>query len=1108
MPSSPSPSLRRWHCFLRRGTALGLTAAALAPIAVTPASMAQDVADETVMDLEVEEVTVTGSRIKRPNLSAPNPVTVLGTEDITLSGDVNVVDIVNDIPALLGSNNSTANTAGFGTLGAATLNLRNLGEERTLVLVDGRRHVGGVAGEATVDVNTIPPALIERVEVLTGGASAIYGADAVSGVVNFIKKDDFEGLDVRGQYNLSDNGDGGIFNVNATAGANLADGRGNVTFSVNYANHRPLTQGDRFHTRGDRVASDWPNPALRIQQDDVSQFGLDRLLLGQSIDGFCGDGDSTLGDAKGSLCGRIDGAPARAVLPFPRFAVSNYGSIIGVDFLGDGFLSFFPDEGTVNSLGLDLGADGLVFDTNGNGIEDCFETAAGTLTQRFGGFAGCHVIDGVGTGVRPFEDGLIADSINQFGGDGTNSGLDGAFIVPNEERIVVNSTFNYQLTDSVRLFADMKYAYSEVFVQGPSVNSFYDSLPIRIDNPFIPDNLREGIETLVSDNPDVFNLEDVTVFIGRDLVDFGRNRDTSTRETFRFVGGFDGQLGDSTFDYEFSFNYGRTTADTLDENAILMDRFFAAADAVVDPDTGETVCRSSIETDANGNPVEPGAAFLPSRGIFPGFNTFDPLDGSCVPVNLFGLGGPSAEAVEFISTDLTREREIEQTVVSGFLTGDSSDWFTLPGGPVGVAMGGEYRRESSSFDAGVAEENGLVFDPRTTVSDLAGKFDVWEVFGEVNLPLLSGVTFAEELSLDAAVRYGDYSTIGGATTWKVGGTWAPINDIRFRGTFSQTIRAPNISELFSPLTGATARPVDPCDAGQIDQGSEFREANCRAEGIPEGFTDPLTARISGFTGGNMELIEETADTLTLGVVLQPGFIPGLTITADFYDIEIKDAIQAVDVQEIVNACYDLEQFPNAFCGQITRDDEPGSPTFNGLTSFVSSELNFAALETRGVDYELSYAFALGEIDNAMDQWGDIMLRVQGTWVDQLQRREDPTNPDLINPELQEGGQPKHAFNIDARWLYNDLTLNWQARFVGNVLEITPRVQKENADNFLNAFAGTKWRHDLSGTYRMSEDLQLYAGVNNVFDAKPILSQVSFPVGLMGRQFFFGIDASF
>ncbi|MEM1409222.1 MAG: TonB-dependent receptor plug domain-containing protein, partial [Pseudomonadota bacterium] len=235
-------------------------------------------------------ITVTGSRIARSELESSQPILTVNTDDIQFSGDVNIIDVVNDLPALIGSLNgprSVINGLGSGnnqnSLGSGALNLRNLGPDRTLVLVDGRRHVSGVAGTASVDVNTIPSALVEKVEVLTGGAAAVYGSDAVTGVVNFILKDDFEGFDGTAQFGFSDEGDGFNGFVSGTYGRNFDDDKGNVTVSVTFEQQDNIQARDRDFSRGDITASDLPNPARTIQSADVAAFGLDPLDLGRSI---------------------------------------------------------------------------------------------------------------------------------------------------------------------------------------------------------------------------------------------------------------------------------------------------------------------------------------------------------------------------------------------------------------------------------------------------------------------------------------------------------------------------------------------------------------------------------------------------------------------------------------------------------------------------------------------------------------------------------------------------------------------------------------------------------------------------------------------------------
>ena len=1057
-----------------------------------------------------ETIVVTGSRIARdPNLVAPQPVQSVSDEDVTLSGDISIADVVNDLPALLGSNTTADNAnAGVGTQGAATLNLRNLGTNRTLVLVDGRRHVSGQAGTAAVDVNTIPAALVERVEVLTGGASAIYGADAVTGVVNFILKDDFEGTETRAQFGISDDGDAQSFTLQTTIGENFDNGRGNFTISFAAEDITGIYAGDRDATRGDRAASDWPNPQLFIQQADIDQYGIDQILLGDTISDHCGGG-SLPASAETALCNRIQGIPSRAIMDYPRFNLSSYGSLIGVDWFGWEYLALYPQDPAYAGL-FDFGADGVIFDFNNNGIEDCLETINATQLMRYGGYGGCHVTRTPGGAAEVFQDGLIAGTQNAFGGDGTGSGRDLRHITPNDQRFTVNFTTRYDLTPNHRWFLEAKFSASETTTNGTQgVGGFFDSWVIEWDNPYIPQNLRQAITTFANDNPGFINLDDVNILVGRDMTDLGRALNITERQTMRFVTGFEGELGDSAFGYDISLNYGRTDIDSTQEGQLLIDRIYAAADAVVDPSSGDIVCRS--ELDPTQTPV---GSFLSSAGYWNGYNTFTPGQGDCVPINLFGIGAPTQEAIDWVTTTTNRSRTLEQTVFSAAVFGDTSDFFELPYGPIGLAAGLEYRDEQSEFNPdplespnGAASTSSLIFPVNAPVNPVVGGFDVTDVFGEISIPVLIGVPFFEELMLEGAYRYSDYSTLGGAESWNIRSTWAPVEDLRFRGTLSQTVRAPNVNELFSPLTATTARPLDPCDATQISSGSANRAANCAADGIPTGWTDPLTARVGGFTGGNPNLDVETADTLTLGFVFQPSFIPGLSITADYYEITIEDGIAAVGLQEILEACYDASTFPNTFCGQFERDRTSGSPTYLGLSNFTTGQLNFAAIETEGFDYQIAYTFDFADLMESMDGWGSMTLSAMGNHVERLERYEDPTDPSIVNDLLYELGQPADSYVLNARWSTERLTLNWQAAFWGEFLSFTPRIEIETADSFTNAWTGDIWRHDISGSYQLSDRVMFYGGVNNVFEEEPITGSISYPVGAVGRTFFFGINVS-
>lgn len=1069
-------------------------------------------------DEELEHVIVTGSRIARdPNLISPAPVQSVDFEDIALSGEVNIIDVVTAIPALIGSDNSSANLEALGSAGAGILNLRNLGSVRTLTLVNGRRHVAGLAGSASVDINTIPAALVERVEVLTGGASAVYGADAVTGVVNFILKDDFEGFDVTAQYNLPSRGDADRSFLSATWGNNYDDGRGNVTISLSLEDTVGLSQGDRSHTRGDRLGSVWSNPLRFIQADDISSFGLDPLLLGSGISGLCDAAGNPLGAGRDALCGRIEGIPQLSLQPFGRFNLSSYGSLIGVDWLGFGFLAAYPGtdfEIFGSPVPVNRGPTGLIFDLNNDGTEDCLQTVNGVILQRFGLFAGCHVMRHPADGVDVFQDGLLAGAINAFGGDGTSLGRDGQSISPDDERVVFNLNNSHDFTDNSRWFFEGKYARSKTTNDSSEgVSGFFDSHIIRWENPYIPQQLRDPITVFANNNPDLVTLENVNILIGRDMTDLGMRQQINRRETMRFVTGLEGAIGDSPWKYELSLNYGRTSVDSS-FTGLALDRYYAAVDAIVDPQTGQIVCRSEVDPTAI-----PPDSFLRSAGPFRGFMTFTPGQGQCQPLNPFGIGAMTQEAADFVIVDMERERRIEQRVVSGFVVGDSSDWFELPGGPAGMVLGFEYRREESRFRAdgfeqprpdplGIVDSFSTVFPVDAPTADVSGEFKVQELFAEVSLPLLRDRPLAEELTLDAAYRYSDYSTLGATDSWNLRLVYAPIRDVRFRSTLSQTVRAPNINELFSPLQSATARPTDPCDVANINDGTPNRPANCAADGLPPDFTDPLTARFSGFSGGNPDLGVETADTLTVGVVLEPRFIPGLAVTLDWYEIEIEDAISAIGVQQLVNACYDAATFPNQFCEQFTRDRDPNSPTFLGFNSFISSQLNFAAINTEGIDYSVSYSFALGDVLGALESFGSLTLGVSGNRVSKLERFEDPVDDSIINNLLYENGQPKDVASAFLRWHWDRLTMNWEARYLGKFLEFSPRIEIENVDNVENAWAGQIWRHDVSGFYQLNDQLRLYGGVNNVFDEQPVLTSRTYPVGIIGREFFLGVNARF
>ena len=484
--------------------------------------------------------------------------------------------------------------------------------------------------------------------------------------------------------------------------------------------------------------------------------------------------------------------------------------------------------------------------------------------------------------------------------------------------------------------------------------------------------------------------------------------------------------------------------------------------------------------------------------------------------------------MDFVTTTDISEFEIEQLVLSAIFTGETQ--FGLEAGGIGYAFGGEYRDEkSTSTFSGLARgvlpvttafgnagdlltdlgasQSSLIFDPASLIQNSTGTYDVWEVYGEVDIPLLSDVPGAQELRVDAAVRYADYSTIGAATTWKVGTRWAPVQDVVFRGTFSEAIRAPNIFELFDPDQGAFFRPNDPCDQALLDAllasgdpRAPTREANCRADGIPVGYLDPLSARFSGVTGGNPDLTEETAETITAGFVFQPRFVDGLTLSADYWSIEIEDAIDAVDDQDIVDNCYDSTTFPNDFCTLFTRNRDPASAQFLGFNFLRQTQINFGKIESSGVDFAASYAFDIGE--------NGFNIGVSGTVVNELDFFFDPGDPSAVDPELEELQRPELAGNINIGWQRGPVTIAWQTQYQGE--QAFRGVEIETIDTIFGpaGLADEIYLHDISFSYDFNDSIAIYGGVNNLGDEIPFITEQAFPVSPRGRYFFLGVNAAF
>jgi outer membrane receptor protein involved in Fe transport len=1051
-----------------------LAGCAVLAISLLPAyaAQAQD-SEATAADTEETEksIVVTGSRIARPELESAAPVTALSGDIITESGNTAAGDIIQYVPALFSSTSSDLSATRGRLLGGTQLDLRGLEAVRTLVLVNGRRHVAGSSGTAVVDVDTIPTVLIDRVDVLTGGASSVYGSDAVTGVVNYILKKDFEGLSLNGQAGISERGDAGDYSLSGAYGLNFGDDRGNITIAAQYNRSNPITYGDRSYLRGGQRLDDDANPDLRFQAADLTpDLVAAGAFLGQTI---LSNGSPRFAITPQSLVDRARNAAPRAFLPRRNFSISSALGLIGVDLDGD-FVA--DDPGT---------------DFDRNGVNDCDQTYNFVNT----GF-GCYVTEN--GRVRPFRDGLIAGFANSFGGDGILVFLDQEEIVPQVEQFNVNLNLNYEFSSAFKPFIEAKFVRTNAS-SVDNVNSFNDTIPIRLDNPFIPAELLAEIVSAPGYDPATSQI-----ILSRDNTDFGNNQSDVQRDTYRIVGGVNGDLG-STWTYEASLNYGRTKETFTTINRRLEDRFYAAVDAVRDPVTGNIVCRSSLNANS-----------IPGTSPFPGYDadpdgdgifepdTFRTNDGTCRPLNLFGFGAPSSAAVAFVNPSSTNQTTLSQFVAQAYITGTTEGFFTLPGGAPAIVIGGEYRKEKSNFEVDPFDQAGFFFESGTQPE--RGSFDVIEAFGELELPLLADEKFADLLTVKGSARYSKYSldNVGGVFTWAVDGVYRPIPDISLRASYATAIRAPNITNLFSPTTPATFRPIDPCDAGQINRGRNpsVREANCRADGIPVGFTDPLTARITGLTGGNPNLEEERSKSLTVGTILQPSFLPGFTATVDYWEYNIRNAIDNVSPDDIASSCYDSPDFPNNnFCAFFTRNRNASSPTFLGFNSFRNGPVNFARFEARGIDFQARYRFPLGS------NGGNVTARIGGTYSLRGLRFASVTDPNSQDDFVGEAQSPEVAFNTGLAWDKDGFRIEWESFWQSK--QFYQGIDVEDPSGFAEPNRDPAfWSHDLNVSYELNDQFTIRGGINNLTDERPFRAEAAYPISAVGRNFFIGFGAKF
>lgn len=928
----------------------------LLAMAAAPA-MAQEAVTPDDQATEVDTIVVTGSRIRSPGFVAASPITSVGEADIQLDQPVSVEELIKDLPVAVPATGPGTNN---GSGGGATVDLRGLGTNRTLVLINGRRVVPfNLAG--VVDTNSIPVALLERVDLVTGGASAVYGADAVAGVINFVLKDDFEGVEFQSTYGISEQNDALRRRNDFTIGGNFADGRGNAVVSVGWTEAETLNQDER-------------------------PFGL---------------------VARSS----VNGAPQGSGTTVPGF-----------------------------------------FNTA--------TAAGGTALPTGGAFAA--------TEINPATGFLIPANSAGF-----NFNPDNLYQTPND-RYQLNALARYEINPAAELYAQLMYVRSDVATEAAASGTFGNTFSVPIGNPLIPEGMRQQLcaaRNIAAANcvSGAAGTTIVPLLINRRFTELGPRFSTFENKTFQFVAGIRGDLSE-TWDYDAYISHGET------DQLLTRDNWGSLSKL-----------RSALNTTSATQCIAPGSAAV----------------AGCVPLNVFGAEGTITDAMlNYINLDSLNVTTVEQDVVSASTSGTLPELFSSPfaADPIALAFGLEYRSTKAATKAdGPSQINGEVLGTGAPFPDRQGRFELTEAYVEALIPLLSDLPFVQSLNIEAGYRYSEFQT-GGTTqdygSYKIGGDWVPFDGLRFRAMYQRATRAPNIGELYAPqVTGLGNLATDPCQLALINQAQANTAGTlsnlCRLTGVPAGsvgaVANPSAGQINILSGGNPDLEPEEADTVTIGAVWQPSFVRNLTLSLDYYDIQIDGAVSSQSSTDVLNGCYTTAFNPNlefnSQCALINRN--PNNGTLNGVEALgielVSS--NLGVQQVSGYDLTASYRLDLADV-GLSDGWGSVDFSFNGNYVTKNEFQATPTsiNRDCIGYYSIACGQPNFEYKLTQRttWNVGDFGLSLQWRHLDNVIE------EPGGTNFLPAYAEIDAYDyfDLAGRWDINEAVRMTLSVANLLDEQP------------------------
>jgi outer membrane receptor protein involved in Fe transport len=941
--------------------AVGLTSSVISGVAMAQESSA-DAAEK------IEKIQVTGSRIRSANAISTSPINTIGELEFELQQQAEVERVLRNLPGTIPGDNGNVNN---GTGGAASVNLRGLGANRNLVLMNGKRMVPfNTAG--TVDTSTIPTALIQSIDIVTGGASAVYGSDAISGAINVILKNDFEGVSVDYTTSRTSQGDAKSDNVAITLGGNFEGDRGNAVVSFSWYDRDPLLLGDRA----------------------LGNYGI-ATGSGANYQEF------------------LDNTPP--VLPTDLSCGGTTPNVVA------------PGGGSGTSIPTRIRIAGLPANAGGQFRDD------GSL--------------------------VIGPNCSEFNFNPFN------YYQTPSERYSATAMAHYDITDDMKVYGTFNFTNTSVRQQVAPSGIFGSTFFVPLSNPFFSDQARTalidstnanisglngpGFETWRDNNTNgvVDAADDLLLAINRRTLELGPRSTSFNTDQFQLVAGIEGFIGDD-WAYDVSIQHGET------------------------------------------NRVNSNAGYTNVANIANALNSTDGVtcangDSTCVPINLFGgFGTITPEMAAYSSATAFSTTEYQQRVLSANVDGPFDSVVSpFADTPLAMSFGYEYREESAFFNP----DECLKLAPASCLGGAGGNslpvgggFKVNELFTEGKLALVEDMAFAEVVELEFGYRHSNYSTVGETDAWKLGVAWRPNSELLVRLMNQKATRAPNVGELFAPLTsGLDNAELDPCSDANTNISATLR-ALCISTGMTDAqvgtIGDIVAGQINVSSGSNPNALPdaETASTFTAGFVWSPEFdgLENAVLSVDYYDINVDGYIGTNSPQEVLDGCYVLGN-PEQ-CSLISRIGGGLTISGSGIESFTT---NLDYLKTRGIEATYSFGFDLDDY-GTLDFSGSLNKYLE---IESLTSATSEVIDCLgvfgnnCNPQHELRGSQR------ASWSTDDVTVSLLWRYFSGI-EREASVINTTFEPFREISSYSYF--DLVANYAVNDNVVVTLGIDNLFDKEP------------------------